>query len=130
MRRRAALNMRKAIGSSMTTAEAMLIHMPLVPRSRITSNHASQHNSDAVTSRQAITIWRPRQNAQPVAAKAASSTMSNPTQANRQCVAVYSRRNVSRSTMIQPMSTVHDTMEKSTPSLRPRLRLSSRSGWG
>ena len=31
-----------------------------------------------------MTIWRPRQNAQPVAAKPKSSTMSKPTQASRQ----------------------------------------------
>jgi hypothetical protein len=84
MRRRAAANMRNAIGSSTTTADAMLSHSPLVPRSSITSNQASQHSSVPVTTRQAITIWRRRQNAQPVAAKPRSSTMSKPTQASRQ----------------------------------------------
>jgi len=84
MSRRAAANMRKAIGSSTTTADATLCHCPLLPRSRITSNQASQHSSVPVTSKQAITIWRCRQNAQPVAAKQKSSTMSKPTQASRQ----------------------------------------------
>ena len=88
MSRRAALNMRNAIGSSTTAADNRLSHSPLVPRSRITSNQASQHKSDPVTSRQAMTIWRPRQNAHPVTAKAASSTRSKPTHASRQCVAV------------------------------------------
>jgi len=84
MSRRAAANIRNAIGSSTTSADAMLCHCPLVPRSSITSNQASQHSSDPVTSRQAMTIWRPRQNAQPVAAKPESSTTSKPTQASRQ----------------------------------------------
>ena len=131
MRRRAALNMRNAIGSSTMTAEAMLIHMPLVPRSRITSNHASQHSSVAVTSRQAMTIWRPRQNAQPVAANAASRTMSNPTQASRQWVHVeVTGAGRAASTMIQPTSTVQQTIEKSTPSRLPLDRCISSSGCG
>ena len=88
MSRRAALNMRNAIGSSTTAAVSRLSHSPLVLRSRITSNQASLQRSAPVTSRQAMTIWRPRQNAQPVTAKAASSTMSKPTHASRQCVAV------------------------------------------
>jgi hypothetical protein len=86
--RRAALSSKNASGSSMSTAEQMLIHMPLVPRSSMTSNQASQHSSVPVISRQAITIWRPRQKAHAVAANAENSTMSNPTQASRQCVAV------------------------------------------
>jgi len=130
MSRRAALNMRKAIGSSMMTAEATLSHSPLVPRSSMTSNHASQHSSVAVTRRQTITIWRPRQNAQPVAAKAKSSTMSKPTQASRQCVAVKCRCRVSTSTMIQPTSTVQQMMENSAPRRRRLSRWSSCIGWG
>ncbi len=67
IRRRAALNMRNASGSSTSTADATLIHTSDVPASSTTSNHASQHSSVPVTIRQAMTIWRPRQNAQPVA---------------------------------------------------------------
>jgi hypothetical protein len=130
MRRRAALNMRNAIGSSTTTAAAMLVHMSLVRRSSMTSNHASQHSSVPVTSRQAITIWRPRQNAQPVAAKAASSTMSKPTQASRQWVAVYSRCKVKMSTTIQPASTIQEMTEKRTASLRRRARFTPSIGCG
>ena len=70
IRRRAALNIRNASGSSMNTAEATLPQMSRVPGSRITSNQASQHSSVAVISRKAIAIWRPRQSAQPVAANA------------------------------------------------------------
>ena len=84
IRRRAALNMRNASGSSMNTAEATLPQMSRVPESRITSNQASQQSSVPVISRKAITIWRPRQNAQPVAANPRNSMMSNPTQAPRQ----------------------------------------------
>jgi len=85
IRRRAALNMRNASGSSTTTAEATLIHTSELPASRTTSNHASQHSSVPVTIRQTMTNWRPRQNAQPVAANAASRIRSNPIQALLQC---------------------------------------------
>lgn len=131
--RRAALNSRNASGSSMKAAEAMLSHMSSVRRSRITSNQASQHSSVAVISRQPITICRPRQNAQPVTANAASSTKSNPTQASRQWVAVYSRRSVMISTMIQAISTTQATAEISAPTFRRRSirsTLRSSSGWG
>ena len=78
IRRRAALNIRNAIGSSTNTAEATLSQTSDVPRSSTTSNQASQHSSVPVTSRQAMTIWRPRQNAQPVAANASSRMRSKP----------------------------------------------------
>ena len=51
----------------------------------MTSNQASQHSRVPVTSRQAMTIWRPRQKAQAVAANPSSSRKSNPTQAPFQC---------------------------------------------
>jgi hypothetical protein len=79
------LNIRNASGNSTTTAEATLSHTSELPASRTTSNHASQHSSVPVTIRQAMTIWRPRQNAQPVAANAANRIRSNPTQAPFQC---------------------------------------------
>ena len=80
--------MKNASGSSTTSASATLPHTSELPASRTTSNHASQHSSVPVTIRQAMTIWRPRQNAQPVAANASSKMKSKPTQAPFQCCAL------------------------------------------
>ena len=85
MRRRAALNMRNASGNSTMSADATLSQTSDVPASSTTSNQASQHSSVPVTIRQTMTIWRPRQNAHPVAANANSRMRSNPTQAPFQC---------------------------------------------
>ena len=122
IRRRAALNMRNASGSSTISAEATLPQMSDVPASRTTSNHASQHSSVPVTSKQAMTIWRPRQNAQPVAANAANSMRSNPTQAPFQCWVWKERCRVRTSTMIQPTSTAQAMIDARVPRRRPRAR--------
>jgi len=130
IRRRAALSIMNASGSSTRSAEAMLGHMSSVRRSRITSNQASQQSIVAVITRPAITTCLPRHRAQPVNPNALSSTKSNPTHASRQWVAVYSRRRVMMSTMIQATSTTHEIPKKSTPSRRRRSSLRSSSGCG
>jgi hypothetical protein len=130
MSRRAALSSRNASGSSTRTASAMLGHMSFVPRSRITSNHASQHSRVPVISRQAIATWRPRQSAQPVTANPMSSKPSSPTHARRQCVAVKSRCSVSASTTIQAASTTLAAIEMIAPSRALRFSLRSSSGCG
>ncbi|HEX4787959.1 MAG TPA: hypothetical protein VH372_05820 [Actinospica sp.] len=130
IRRRAALNIRNASGSSTTSAETMLTQRSLLRRSRMTSNHASQQSRVPVISRKAITIWRPRQKAQPVSAKPVSSTMSKPTQASRQCVARKSRCKVSTRTTIQATSTTQATAANRAASRERRRRFKSSSGWG
>ncbi len=99
----------------MNTAEAMLTQMSGVPESSITSNQASQHSSVAVTSRQAMTIWRPRQNAQPVAANASRTEEVEPTQAPLQCWVWKERCRVRPSTMIQPTSTAQAMTDNEDP---------------
>ena len=122
--------MRAANGNSTITAEATLSHTSGVPASSRTSNQASQHNSVPVMIRNTMTIWRPRQNAQPVEAKAASRMMSNPTHARRQCWAWNERFSVRRRTMIQPMSTVQAIIDARTPRRRPRVREIPSKGCG
>ena len=130
MRRRAALNIRKASGNSTMTADATLSHTSDVPASRRTSNQASQTSSVPVTIRQTMTTWRPRQNAHPVAANANSRMMSNPTQAPFQCCVWKERCRVRPRTMIQPTSTVQATIDTRTPSQRPRAVLIPSRGCG
>ncbi len=73
-----------ASGISISSAESRLTRKPLVRRFSVTSNHASQSSSVARTVRHMISTCLPRQAAQAVAAKAASSATSNPTHAPRQ----------------------------------------------
>jgi hypothetical protein len=79
--RLAAVNSRKASGSSTTRAETRLIVKPGEPKSSVRSNHASQTNSVPVMIMKKITTWRWCQAAQAVAANPASSAMSSPTHA-------------------------------------------------
>ena len=69
-----------------------------------------------------MTIWRPRQNAQPVAANAPSSMRSNPTHAPFQCWAWKERFRVRKRTTIQPTSTAQATTDTTIPSRRPLAR--------
>jgi hypothetical protein len=122
--------MKNASGNSTISAEATLPQMSDVPASRTTSNHASQHSRVPVTSRQAMTIWRPRQNAQPVAANAPSSMRSNPTHAPFQCWAWKERFRVRKRTTIQPTSTAQAMIDARAPTQRPRDRRIARNGCG